>query len=205
MNFELGEDWFSNKRLLSKVLNAKFDKNKPLTFAEVGSWKGRSALWFLENYLQNPGSVLYCIDTWNMDAWNDFNQEKVLLMSNPQRAKELNVDQIYDQFVYNIKHKGYFEKVRIIRNRSVDALAALADESLDFIYVDGDHSEKGCYDDLVAAWPKVKKGGILFGDDWKWEDKGIYPVQLAVSAFSRENNLKVKPMFFHGNGYYFIK
>jgi predicted O-methyltransferase YrrM len=205
MNFELGEDWFKNKKLLSKVLNSKFDKTKPLTFAEVGSWKGRSAIWFIENFLRAPGSVLYCIDTWNMNDWNDFNQEKQLLQSNPQRAKELKVDEIYDQFIFNITHKGMKDKVVTIRNKSAAALNSLDNEFLDFIYIDGDHSEKGCYDDLAATWPKVKKGGILFGDDWKWKHKGIYPVQDAVHRFSKENNIKVLPVFFHGNGYYFIK
>ncbi|OGU74885.1 MAG: hypothetical protein A2V93_04340 [Ignavibacteria bacterium RBG_16_34_14] len=205
MNFDLGEDWFINKKLLSKILNKKYKKDQPLIFAEVGSWKGRSAIWFIENFLQHLDSVIYCIDTWNINEWNDFNQEKVLLQSNSQRAKELDVENIYEQFLFNINFKGYSNKCRVSKKRSIEALSDFNNNFFDFIYIDGDHSEQGCYDDLKAAWPKIKTGGILFGDDWTWQDKGVFPVRKAVKKFAEENSLKTKPLLFHGNGYYFEK
>lgn len=205
MQFDLGEDWFKNQKLLKKVLNKKFSSDDSLVFAEVGSWKGRSAIWFINNFLNNPSSYIYCIDTWDLNGWNDFNQEKTLLTTNIGRAKELKVDTIYDQFIFNIKHLGLINKVKILRQRSIEALMNLEDGKLDFIYIDGDHSEKGCYEDLNHAWPKIKKGGILFGDDWMWNDSGVYPVQQAVKQFADENGLKIKPYFFHGNGYYLEK
>lgn len=205
MKFDLGEDWFSNRNLLNKVLNRRFKKDNILIFAEVGSWKGRSAIWFIENFLNHRNSKIYCIDTWDINDWNDFNQEKTLLKSNSVRAAELDVENIYNQFIYNLNYKGLLNKCEIIKKRSVDALNTFQNDFFDFVYVDGDHSEKGCYDDLNAAWPKVKTGGLLFGDDWKWEDQGKFPVQTTVKKFTKERGLKIKPLFFHGNGYYIEK
>lgn len=204
---ELGEEWFSNQKLLTAVLDKHIDKSKPLLFLEIGSWKGRSALWFLENYLSHADSRIYCIDTWDVSAWNDFNTEKSFLQTNTQRAIELKVDSLYEIFLHNIQAKGFSEKCIPVRKKSVDALKEFENNSFDFAYVDGDHSAQGSYEDLVACWPKLKIGGIMFGDDWTWKDDtdNTYPVQQAAKRFSKEFNVTIKPFFKRGNGFYFIK
>ncbi|PVY39031.1 class I SAM-dependent methyltransferase [Pontibacter virosus] len=204
---ELGEEWFSNQKLLSKVLNKYVDKSKPLRFIEIGSWKGRSAIWFLENYLGHEASKIYCIDTWDVSAWNDYNTEKAFIQANAERAAELKVDSLFNIFINNIQAKGFSAKCIPIRKKSVEALQELEDHSFDFAYVDGDHSAQGCYEDLVACWPKVKKGGVMFGDDWTWKDDtdNSYPVKQAANRFAKEFNVSIKPFFKRGNGFYFVK
>jgi predicted O-methyltransferase YrrM len=205
MKFDLGESWFTNAPLLAKVLGRHFKKENPLCFMEIGSWKGRSAIWFLENYLIHPESKLFCIDTWDMQEWNDFNQEKRDLLNNPQRVKELQMDTIYQQFLFNIKFKGFQEKCIPLRNKSELALKEVKDEYFDFVYVDGDHSYQGSYQDFTACWPKLKKGGILFGDDWSWSSEEGFPVKLAARQFAKENGLSIKPFLGKKNGFYVIK
>lgn len=39
-------------------------------------------------------------------------------------------------------------------------------ESLDFVYLDGDHEYSAVMADLEAWWPLVKPGGIIAGHDW---------------------------------------
>ncbi len=34
------------------------------SWAQVGSWEGRSAVWLLTNLCQAADSLLVCIDTW---------------------------------------------------------------------------------------------------------------------------------------------
>lgn len=60
---------------------------------------------------------------------------------------------------------------------------------LDFAYIDGDHSYEGTMTDLKAIYPKVKKGGILGGDNF---DVHWIGVPLAVIDFAREHNLEIK-------------
>lgn len=62
-------------------------------------------------------------------------------------------------------------EVRIHRMRSLDAVAQFPDKSLDWVYIDGDHSYEAVKADLVAWLRKVKTGGVLVGDDYDWLDE----------------------------------
>jgi hypothetical protein len=62
---------------------------------------------------------------------------------------------------------------------SVAAANTFPDRSLDFVYLDGDHSLKGCTRDIVAWAPKVKAGGILAGHDYY--DNEPFMVRTAVN------------------------
>jgi predicted O-methyltransferase YrrM len=52
-----------------------------------------------------------------------------------------------------------------LKKKSVDASHYFKKEYADFIYIDGDHSYKEVYRDLIAWYPKVKEGGIFAGHD----------------------------------------
>ena len=80
-----------------------------------------------------------------------------------------------------------------VQGRSHDMSDMFNNDSLDFVFVDGDHSYKGCKADIEAWWPKLKKGGIMSGDDYGHTynpSEGKYGVVEAVEEFAKENNLK---------------
>jgi Methyltransferase domain len=82
--------------------------------------------------------------------------------------------------------------VEIHRKPSADAMLAFADNSLDWIYVDGDHSYTAVVGDLARAYAKVRPGGMIAGDDYKlggWWGDGIV---RAVHEF-----LAAKPVKLH--------
>lgn len=54
----------------------------------------------------------------------------------------------------------------IYRMDSLAASQQFDDRSLDFVYIDADHSYEGCKRDILAWAPKVKSGGILAGHDY---------------------------------------
>ena len=56
----------------------------------------------------------------------------------------------------------------------------------DLIYLDGSHEEEDVYQDIVAWWDLVSRGGVLVGDDWSWDG-----VRMAVSRFASENGLTI--------------
>ena len=56
----------------------------------------------------------------------------------------------------------------IIRKTSMEAVKDFEDESLDFVYIDGDHSYQAVKDDLREWSKKVRKGGIISGHDYQW-------------------------------------
>ena len=66
--------------------------------------------------------------------------------------------------------------VELHRKRSAEVLPFFADNSFDWIYVDGDHSYAAVAEDLALSYAKVKPGGMIAGDDYKlggWWGDGI--------------------------------
>jgi len=64
----------------------------------------------------------------------------------------------------------FTDRVKIIRSDSVAAAKLVEDGSLDFVFIDADHSYEGCKADIEAWEPKVRKGGMVAGHDYnrKW-------------------------------------
>lgn len=62
----------------------------------------------------------------------------------------------------------YSDRAVIIKSRTVDAAKYVADRSLDFVFIDADHSEEGCYADIIAWLPKLKSTGYILGHDINW-------------------------------------
>lgn len=69
-------------------------------------------------------------------------------------------------------------KVTVLHMRSVEAVTEFDDGSVDFLYVDGDHTFEGVKADIVGWLPKVRGGGIISGDDY-----GMPSIRAAVDAF----------------------
>lgn len=73
-------------------------------------------------------------------------------------------------------------RVRLVCAFSVDAAKWVADESLDWVYIDADHKRPACMADLKAWYPKVKVGGLMAGHDYV-PSRGPYP---AVQEFVKK-------------------
>jgi hypothetical protein len=65
---------------------------------------------------------------------------------------------------FNIyKHKGL----------SVDVARSVASQSLDFVYIDADHSYKAVRSDIEAWFPKVKPNAFIGGHDFSYMQPGV--------------------------------
>lgn len=60
--------------------------------------------------------------------------------------------------------------VCFLQGPSVEWAENFADDSVDFVFIDADHSEAGMRADLAAWAPKIKPGGILAGHDYSAAD-----------------------------------
>jgi hypothetical protein len=76
------------------------------------------------------------------------------------------------------------DNVELIIKTSLEASDSFEDESLDFVFIDGNHSFESVYNDIVTWYPKVKIGGLFSGDDFS-----IDGVNDALFKFKRENNM----------------
>lgn len=100
---------------------------------------------------------------------------------------QADMDAIYESVV---RRFAAHSNVTIYRSPSATCLRDLVDGSLDMLYVDGDHSYEHVLMDFALGYHKVRKGGILVGDDWNWKDKeGRRPVRDAVVTFLQTHHV----------------
>lgn len=66
------------------------------------------------------------------------------------------------------KYAGATE-AEIVVGYSKEFLSGLADGELDWAYVDSSHSYQGTKEELALLKSKVKRGGLILGDDWHGE------------------------------------
>jgi predicted O-methyltransferase YrrM len=72
---------------------------------------------------------------------------------------------------------------------SLEASKLFENGSLDFVFIDGDHSYQGCSTDIDCWFPKLKSGGLLSGHDYR-DDKD-YGVKRAVHEFLGDRELRL--------------
>jgi hypothetical protein len=80
--------------------------------------------------------------------------------------------------------KPYTGRTEILRGNSVHMAMEVDDASLFLVYIDGDHSYEGCFNDLRAWGPKVKRGGYIACHDFM---NPSYGVKQAVMDFCADN------------------
>ena len=120
--------------------------------AEIGVWKGDLA----RHVLQDVPSIqkYYLVDPWKHQRdWN----------------KPFNRDDTEFEEIYNIAMnatEAWRDKREVLRGPSADMSSKVPNNSLDFLYIDGDHTEKGTRIDVLSWWPKLRVGGAMYGDDF---------------------------------------
>lgn len=66
-------------------------------------------------------------------------------------------------------HRFPPERFTFIDSLSHLGAEKVTDESLDFVFIDADHSEEACSKDIIAWLSKVKPDGWLMGHDANWQ------------------------------------
>jgi hypothetical protein len=123
-------------------------------FVEVGCWLGRSAVYLGVEIVNSGKDIkLDCIDTWSTS------EDPGLIDEPPIKNGTL-----YADFLKNVEPLE--SVIKPIQMRSDEAYKLYEDESLEFVYIDADHSKKGIRADLNNWFPKVKKSGVLAGHDY---------------------------------------
>ena len=74
----------------------------------------------------------------------------------------------YNERLSRHRAKGFPDRATVLKSDTVEAAADFENGSLDFVFVDADHSVMGCYRDIVAWYPKLKTSGAMLGHDFNW-------------------------------------
>lgn len=119
---------------------------------EIGVYRGD----FATQMLKNNSSIkqYYMIDPWkHLEDWN-------------KPANKNN--ELFNKFYQETIERTNFAKEKriILRGKTREVIDKIPDHSLDFAYIDGDHTLKGITIDLLKVFSKVKNGGWVGGDDF---------------------------------------
>ena len=175
-----------------KDLPRLFRKLGLKTGAEIGTMKGWYA-GFLFKFI--TGLKLYCIDPW--EKYDDFVESHDV-----DGEKRLN-----DTFeIAKERLKGL--NVEFVKKYSMDAVKDFKDESLDFVYIDANHTFEYAVEDIAKWEKKVRRGGIVSGHDYwnsidmkklwienptELEKMKLCQVKDAIDAWVKTN--KIDPLF----------
>lgn len=124
------------------------------TYVEIGTCWGGFAEFLLKN---TPLTKLVCVDPYKV-----FPNDIYLDALNFQPQEDL--DKKFDIVARRLLGNSEKREVLMARMTSYEASSVIED-NLSFVYIDGNHHHKEVLKDLVKWWPKLRKGGILAGDD----------------------------------------
>jgi len=138
--------------------------------AEIGVYKAEFTKRFCE-----AGLKMYAIDPYHSYS----------------SAGRVAKDQSRHEFLYGHAKRTLapYTDCTIIRKASMDAVHDFKDKSLDFVYIDGDHSFKHVAQDIYEWTWKVRKGGVVAGHDYypnrEAVEKNIRHVGHVIDAYTK--------------------
>lgn len=95
------------------------------------------------------------------------------------------------RYIQVLKDFEYEKRLTVLRMWSVKASELFDNNSIDFLYLDANHSYDACKEDLGAWYPKIKSGGVFAGHDYYVGDGVGHGVKKAVDEFALNNGLTV--------------
>jgi Methyltransferase domain len=128
------------------------DSEGATTVAEVGVYRGAFATRMLRRI---PTIERYfMIDPWrHLEDWNK-----------PANADDATLEGVYEEALSSTAFAA--DRRVVLRGTTAEVIQEIPDGSLDFAYIDGDHTLRGISVDLVSVFPKVREGGFIGGDDF---------------------------------------
>ena len=178
INYKFTEDWFSADDLVQFL---PLKTQEEIHFLEIGSFEGKSTVWFLENILLNEKSTITCID-----PWTTYSQNNNSFDSYNKVDSEWNFTDNKNTFLHNIYLSGFKNKVIIEQGFSNEILPKFILDKInyDIIFIDGNHTSPFVITDGIMSWYLLKEGGLMIFDDYLWSDSNsTLSPKLAVDSF----------------------
>jgi len=134
------------------------------TCVEIGVFAGKSLISAAIGLSKKGDGIIYGVDSWQVSD---------CLVDVPEAdAREwwshvVNLEGIYNMFIGNIHASGMAKHIRVLRMTSLDASKVIP-SPIDFLHIDGTHSEWSSTSDVCLWLPKIRSGGIVLLDDSNW-------------------------------------
>lgn len=166
--------------LRSEILTLINKKGLKGHAAEIGVKQGHFSEMILQRWL---GERLYMVDAWRYLP----GIEDIAQVPNPKHA----------EFMREARARtaAYGDRALMISALSTVAAELIPNRSLDWVYIDAAHDYKHVTEDLKTWAPKVKRGGLIWGDDYlngRYFNT-VFEVISAVNDFFGVKNVNSNP------------
>jgi len=150
--------------MLATIIYEKIKHIENPIGVELGVAKGATSVELLRLH---SGLQLYCIDPYTM-----YQSE---YPGSVARQHGFTTQAQFDsQFAQtDLKLRGFKGRCNLLRKDSNTMAFHFSDELFDFVFIDGNHLYEYVKNDITSWYPKVAKGGILFGHDYKPNDDNL--------------------------------
>ena len=133
---------------------------------ELGVWMGVTTFWLMNH----TDLHMTCVDAWEPQPDNPEYAWQYEAIPPGSRAKQFTAwDHTANEQHFRTNAKPWGDRIAIIKGRAMAVLDQVADQSLDFIFHDGDHSHPYVAQEIRAWAPKLKSTGWHIGDDHNWD------------------------------------
>lgn len=130
------------------------------TMVELGNYYGWSCCFLCnERKIYNEDFIVYAIDLHDMPLVKES-------LGTGYAEVDFMRQRQYRIFETNVKNHNLQDKISVIKSCSWEAASLFEDNSLDFVFVDADHQYESVRKDIMAWYPKIRKGGIIAGHDY---------------------------------------
>jgi len=157
-------------------------KEWPLLLKELGVKKAVEIGTYKGNFAETLSLLIPDIDLTVVDAWKVYRD-----------YKDYGVNDLETVAYELTKERAEKFGFKIIKGWSNEVVNDFEDESLDFVFIDGNHDFEHVVED-VAKWSrKVKKGGIVSGHDFNRNHAKHFGVKEAIPAWCEAE--QISPLF----------
>lgn len=153
--------WFTFPKLYSKMVE-RFPSGSQ--FLEIGTYAGKSFAYMAVEIINSGKKIeLIGIDGFGWEG-------------------------LQEEFTRNMKpvEGKYF----VLKGNSIELSKKFTDKSLDFVFIDANHTYEDVKKDIAAYMTKIKDGGIIAGHDYCEDWPGV--VQAVTEMFNGEANIELE-------------
>lgn len=194
-HYEQVPGWFDFADIYDHIIARARDG---AVFVEVGAYLGRSSL-YLASRIKRSGKRIrvYVVDLWDGWLYDDYYEHSDAEHGNTNGPEW---DDVFWHFIRNVRRAGVEDVIYPLKMPSEQAATLFESDTLDFVFLDADHSYEAVRRDLEVWFPKVKKRGVLGGHDYLHAD---FPgVRRAADEYFMEQEL---PLQVHGSSFLVTK
>ena len=184
-------DKISNKNFSNKWFLNNFDifnyflpenKNEKFNYLEIGCFEGLSSFYVLSQFK--------FVNAYFVDIWDEPNKNSKSLTGDFNKVEKL-FDENLSKFNFTkIKDDSVISMRKLLRKNM----------NFDFIYIDGSHNGEDILSDAIEAFKILKKGGLIFFDDFlQYELNRKIQSYVGIEKFLELYSNDLQIVFFQNN------